>query len=104
LKANPTWKRRVFTTPHLRPEEGPFFQARIFVQVDPKATPSERRRIRHESGVRVYVEGFRILPYGEPGNDWLSLDADYARRSGLDFNKVVSKLFGEAEEDEHWES
>jgi signal transduction histidine kinase len=33
------------------------------------------------SGVKVYMEGFRVAPYGERGNDWLELDADYARRS-----------------------
>ena len=26
------------------------------------------------------MEGFRVLPYGEPNNDWLSLDADYKSR------------------------
>ena len=31
-------------------------------------------------GIRVYSEGFRVLPYGEPKNDWLSLDADYKTR------------------------
>ena len=29
----------------------------------------------------MYMEGFRVLPYGEPQNDWLKLDADYTRRS-----------------------
>lgn len=31
-------------------------------------------------GIRVYRNGFRILPYGEPLNDWLSLDASSGRR------------------------
>lgn len=35
---------------------------------------------RDQAGVRVYFEGFRVYPYGEKGNDWLSLDSDYARR------------------------
>jgi len=100
---HPSWGRRIFTTPRPKPATGPYFQARIFLQVDPKGSPSDRRRIRGESGIKVYVEGFRILPYGEPGNDWLSLDANYSRRSNLDFGDVVSRLFGEAEEDEHWE-
>ena len=34
----------------------------------------------NSSGVRVYLEGFRVLPYGEPKDDWLSIDADYTRR------------------------
>ena len=33
-----------------------------------------RRLIRDVSGMSLYRDGFRILPYGEPGNDWLQLD------------------------------
>ncbi len=31
-------------------------------------------------GIRVYRNGFRVLPYGEPLNDWLSVDASSGRR------------------------
>lgn len=103
-RENSGWRGRRFTINHPRPEEGPFYQARIFVHLDPKASPSERSRIRVQSGVRVYVEGFRILPYGEPGNDWLSLDADYARRSNLDFQEIVDEIFKPTDADDHWAS
>ena len=33
------------------------------------------------SGVRVYMEGFRVLPYGDSGDDWLRIDEDVTRRS-----------------------
>lgn len=33
-----------------------------------------RRLIRDHSGISLYRDGFRILPYGEPDNDWLRLD------------------------------
>jgi len=33
-----------------------------------------RRTIRDHSGISLYRDGFRILPYGEPDNDWLRLD------------------------------
>jgi hypothetical protein len=33
-----------------------------------------RKLIREHSGVSLYRDGFRILPYGEPDNDWLRLD------------------------------
>lgn len=48
------------------------FQARIFQKegVWPK-------RFR---GVRVYHEGFRVLPYGDVRDDWLELDHEYRRR------------------------
>lgn len=31
--------------------------------------------IKPHTGVRVYRDGFRVWPYGEPGNDWLNLDS-----------------------------
>jgi len=34
-------------------------------------------------GVRVYRNGFRVLPYGEPYNDWLKLDASTRGRALL---------------------
>ncbi len=33
-----------------------------------------RRIIDMYSGVSIYRDGFRVHPYGEPGNDWLQLD------------------------------
>lgn len=33
-----------------------------------------RSTIRSSAGVSVYRNGFRVLPYGEPNNDWLRLD------------------------------
>ena len=41
----------------------------------------ERPWLGRSSGVRVYMEGFRVLPYGEPGDDWLKIDADYTQRT-----------------------
>lgn len=38
---------------------------------------------RRHGGVRVYLDGFRVFPYGEPGDDWLRLDEMAARRPSL---------------------
>jgi len=35
---------------------------------------------RNFGGIRVYRNGFRVLPYGEASDDWLSLDVDVSRR------------------------
>lgn len=35
---------------------------------------------REKGGVRIYLDGFRVFSYGDPGEDWLMLDADRARR------------------------
>lgn len=67
---------------HPSPESGPFFDARIFLRVGKLAAKGDQRTwANRSSGVRVFMEGFRVLPYGEPQNDWLRLDADYTRRS-----------------------
>ncbi len=34
-------------------------------------------------GIRIYRNGFRVLPYGEPADDWLKLDIDVSRRELL---------------------
>lgn len=38
-----------------------------------------RRLGRAEGGVRIYLDGFRVFPYGDQGDDWLGLDSDRAR-------------------------
>lgn len=44
-------------------------------------------RVRDElaslGGVRLYRNGFRVVPYGDPDNDWLRFDELYAKRSFL---------------------
>jgi signal transduction histidine kinase len=65
---------------HPRPELGPFFDARILVR-EGRLSGNLRQFGQLVSGVKVYMEGFRVAPYGERGNDWLDLDSDYARRS-----------------------
>ena len=39
--------------------------------------------VKEQSGIRLYRNGFRVLPYGEPENDWLGLDASIRKRSVL---------------------
>jgi signal transduction histidine kinase len=73
----------------------PAFDARIFLR--PGTVPTlERGWAEVNSGVRIYLEGFRVLPYGESGNDWLSLDQDYTRRSGT---VQIDPLLGGPEDD-----
>lgn len=47
--------------------------------------PRNQRQIildlaKERGGIRVYRNGFRVLPYGEPFDDWLKLDDSSARR------------------------
>ena len=42
-----------------------------------------QKRGRAEGGVRIYLDGFRVFPYGEEENDWLRLDEFAARNTDL---------------------
>lgn len=49
-------------------------------------------QIREHCGVRVYLDNFRVFPYGEPGDDWLRLDRDYAARKASIVDKRVETI------------
>ena len=67
--------------PHPSPDKGPHFEARILVREGHFRRRTDQRVWgTHVSGIRVYMEGFRVLPYGDQRDDWLSIDADYTRR------------------------
>jgi len=49
------------------------------------------------SGVKVFLDGFRIYPYGDSGDDWLGIDERQARRIGrIDptFERICDNLLG----------
>ena len=53
------------------------------------------KKIIDQFGVRVYLDSFRIYPYGSPGDDWLGIDKDIARRIGpanIIFDALADKL------------
>ncbi len=60
---------------HLGVAAGPSFQARILQR-------SLRTWDNSVQGIRVYMEGFRVAPYGESTDDWLNIAFDYQRRTG----------------------
>ncbi|MDC0721658.1 sensor histidine kinase [Nannocystis bainbridge] len=67
--------------PHPASERGPFFQARIFIREGANTRDrNERSWASRVAGVRVYMEGFRVLPYGEEADDWLALTRDTTSR------------------------
>ncbi len=80
---NPDARAFATTIAHPDPERGPSFDARILVREGRpsmgKGARDRRTWAAKASGIRVYLEGFRVLPYGE--DDWLSIDATYARRT-----------------------
>jgi signal transduction histidine kinase len=47
------------------------------------SVPTASQLGREFGGIRVYRNGFRVLPYGEQRNDWLGLDAQEQKRTVL---------------------
>lgn len=63
------------------------FKAYYFIydsDLVPKTQSASIRRLAEkQGGIRLYRNGFRVLPYGEPSNDWLKLDKSLRTRSIL---------------------
>ena len=61
-------------------------------------TKSSLQNIRADldafAGVNIYRDGFRVLPYGEPNNDWLRLDLRRVMTPGmrLSNNQIVGHI------------
>ncbi len=71
------------------------YSSRYFSEKDFGVRDAQRKG-REEGGVRIYLNGFRVFPYGDQGDDWLQLDL-YAARSvdigrELSLPSTVSKL------------
>lgn len=63
------------------------FKAYYFIY-EPNLLPkmqlsSIRKLAQREGGIKLYRNGFRVLPYAEPGDDWLDLDRSVRRRTIL---------------------
>ncbi len=63
------------------------FRAYYFLYVDdllPKSLKASIQNLaRKQGGIRLYRNGFRVLPYGEVGDDWLKLDQSMRERTIL---------------------
>ncbi len=83
-RQHPLARPRDFAMPHPSPDDGPRFTVRILVREGAPTGPLRTTGLVEElSGIRVFLEGFRVLPYGGPGDDWLSINRDYTRKPRL---------------------
>lgn len=62
-----------------------YFRAYYFIYdsslIPPQTLTYIRETANESGGIRLYRNGFRVLPYGEKGNDWLGLDESVRRRT-----------------------
>lgn len=103
VKETPHAKAYDFSEKHASAKEGPFFHARLLLREGSASRKRDERAWSNRvAGVRVYMEGFRVLPYGEDADDWLSLSRDYnARDRKLRFlvDSVAPGKLGEVEDE-----
>ncbi|MDO9303997.1 MAG: sensor histidine kinase [Sulfuricurvum sp.] len=57
-----------------------------------------KEKAKTQGAIRLYRNGFRVLPYGESDDDWLGLDASIARRTVLPVHGNIN-FFGFIEVD-----
>lgn len=58
-----------------------FVYARDALNPQSSLTAERARQLANTyGGIRLYRDDLRVMPYGEPNNDWLGLDALYRRR------------------------
>jgi signal transduction histidine kinase len=74
-------RKQTLRIKHPSPRNGPFFQARILARSRGRGDDSFKGWSESVAGIRVYSEGFRVLPYGSRENDWLEINRDYVARS-----------------------
>ena len=84
---SPIHPRKTSSSRHFKYLRNVHLKAYYFIW-DPKLIPRQQsKRLRElaneQGGIRLYRNGFRVLPYGEPGNDWLGFDQLYRQRSIL---------------------
>jgi signal transduction histidine kinase len=77
----PAAEQKDFRIPHPDHSVGPHFHARILIREGGRGNRTFKQWSEKSYGIRIYNEGFRVLPYGEPSNDWLSIDEDYKTRA-----------------------
>lgn len=78
---------RPLAEPRFPQAAGARFEARYFIR-DPELLPAAdnslvQKILSASGGIRLYRNGFRVPPYGEPYDDWLRLDAASRARTVL---------------------
>ncbi|NIZ85678.1 histidine kinase, partial [Escherichia coli] len=55
---------------------------------------SVRKDLDNFAGINIYRDGFRVMPYGEPNNDWLRLDLRRVQKpvDRLSNNQIVGYI------------
>ncbi len=93
-----------------KPKCGPFYiELRVWERDRDKLVDLEEYNLTLESfrhlldevaGINIYRDGFRVLPYGEPRNDWLRLDIRRVQAPSMRFsnNQISGYILISADE------
>ncbi|AYB31989.1 sensor histidine kinase [Chryseolinea soli] len=71
-----------------------FQREKYYVNITKQELANIQRLSNELGGVRLYRNGFRVLPYGEQNDDWLRIDKRYFFESGTNIPFANKNLFG----------
>jgi signal transduction histidine kinase len=105
LKSHPTAEQHRFCWNTPKVDYVPTFQGRVLIRHGQTSGIQEGQKhwMIRSAGIRVYMESFRVLPYGDAGDDWLEIDSDYSQRQRklrfLNESDIDLKKFGDDDAD-----
>ncbi len=73
-----------------------WFNRQLLKAIDGIGTVTDVRKLVNSwsGGLMIYRDGFRVNPYGGPGDDWLELDRQAFRSSGylLNSDQIIGRI------------
>lgn len=93
-KVKPDTKYRRLNEVHFKIYYFIYHREKYYVNISKIELAAIQRQANEQSGVRLYRNGFRVLPYGEPNDDWLNTDRRYSGATGTNIPFGNKNLFG----------
>lgn len=87
-------KYRLLSDIHFKVYYFIFQREKYYTNISKSELKSIQNLANEQGGMRLYRNGFRVLPYGEPNNDWLNIDRRYFNDSGTNAPFGNRNLFG----------
>ncbi len=90
----PDSKYRRLTEVHFKAYYYIYNRDKYYTNISKIELNSIQKLANEQGGIRLYRNGFRVLPYGEPNDDWLNIDRRYYNDSGTNAPFGNRNLFG----------
>jgi signal transduction histidine kinase len=89
-----TKKYKLLNEVHFKAYYFIYNREKYYTNISKSELKSIQNLANEQGGIRLYRNGFRVLPYGEPNDDWLNIDRRYYNDSGTNAPFGNRNLFG----------